>query len=247
MKEVAAIILAGGEGTRLNKGKPSHNPKVLFEVGGKPLILYSLETLKKIGIVEIVVVIGYKGEVVRKFIGEQCKFALQEKPLGTGDATLSGLGKVSAGVENVMVIYGADIYSEKTLRDVLEIHSREKPVVTFVTKILEDPAGFGRIIRNEKGRVSAIVEEKVATGPQKKIKEVNDGCYIFKKDWLSKYIKSLPLSKVKEYFLTDLVEIAIQNGSKVSTFAIKDSNGWIGVDSPGDIKYAERRLRGIKR
>lgn len=244
MKNVAAMVLCGGEGTRFNEGKPSPIPKVLYEVGGKLLIFYSLESLGAVGVGEVVVVVGYKGDEIKKALGGRYKYALQEKPLGTGDATLSGLDKVSDQIEAVMVLYGGDIYSEETLKGALSVHSKEKPAVTFVTQILDVPAGFGRIIRDDKGQIKAIVEEKVATDDQKKIKEVNDGCFVFDKKWLTENIKSLALSKAKEYFLTDLVEIAMGRGEKISTYTIKKPTDWIGVDSPEDIKNAEKRLEG---
>lgn len=244
MKGVAAIVLCGGEGTRFNEGRPSPKPKVLYEVGGKPLIFYSLEVLKKIGIDEVVIVVGYKGEEIKEAVGRGYKFALQERPLGTGDAVLAGIGKLSEKVEEVMVLYGGDIYSAKTLNGALKVYSRDDSTVTFVTKILEDPTGFGRIIRDQKGKITAIVEEKVTTSDQKKIKEVNDGCYIFERGWLEKNIKSLAISKAKEYFLTDLIEIAIQYKEKGSTYTIKDNVDWIGIDSPKDIKNAEKVLKG---
>ncbi len=249
MNNIAAIVLAAGAGTRFNKGKPSPKPKVLYEVAGIPLIFYSIEILKKIGIREVVVVVGYKGEEIKRLvgIGRRYRYALQEKPLGTGDATLAGTKRLSEEVDNVMVLYGGDIYSEKTLNGALNTHLRENPVITFVTKVLADPAGYGRIVRNQKGDITAIVEEKVATTAQKKIKEVNDGCYIFQRDWLLKNIKSLSLSGTKEYFLTDLVEIAIQQGSRVSTYTIKDLVDWIGVDSLEDIINAEKHFEWKKR
>ena len=243
MKDTGVIILAGGEGTRFNQGKPSGKPKVLYEVDNKPLINYSLEVLEKIGVGEVVLVVGYKGDEIKKALGPKYKYAIQEKALGTGDATSKGLEKISINVEEVMVLYGADIYSKKTLENVLNIHSKNDPQVTFVTKLVEDPAGFGRIVRDQEGQIKAIVEEKVATDAQKRIKEINDGCYVFEKNWLSKNIGSLSVTKVKEYFLTDLVESAIKEGSKVETYTVKDPTDWIGVDSFEDIKNAQEVLK----
>lgn len=246
MKNLAAIILAGGEGTRFNRGRPSLKPKVLYKVNGKPLIFYSLDLLKKIGISEVVIVVGYKGEDIRKVLGEKYKYALQENPLGTGDAVSKGLEKVSSEKKNVIVLYGADIYSEETIMRVIHKQINNKPIITFVTVKLESPAGFGRIVRDKIGNIKAVVEEKVATKEQKEINEVNDGCYIFNKDWLKRNISNLELSKAKEYFLTDLVEVAINENSKVETYTIDKSSDWIGVDSFDDIKIAEEKLKGSK-
>jgi bifunctional UDP-N-acetylglucosamine pyrophosphorylase/glucosamine-1-phosphate N-acetyltransferase len=244
MKSLGAVILAAGAGTRLNEGKPSPKPKVLYEVLGKPLILYSLEVLRKVGVEDVILVVGQLGDQVKEVVGGEYKYALQKDPLGTGNATLKGIDKLSDKVDTVMVIYGADIYSEEILRGAINNHLEERPPVTFVTKIIDDPTGYGRIIRDESGKVIAIVEEKVATDKQKQINEVNDGCFIFERKWLEDNINSLALSKANEYFLTDLVEIAMKSRFKVATYTITNPFDWIGVDSPEDIKYAERILRG---
>ena len=246
MRNVAAIILAGGEGTRFNQGKPSLKPKVLYKVNGKLMIIYSLDLLKKIGVGEVVIVVGYKGDEIRKALGEKYKYALQENPLGTGDAVSKGLEKISGENKNVIVLYGADIYSEETITRVISKQIEDSLIITFVTMKLEKPAGFGRIVRDKVGSIKAIVEDKVATEEQKKINEVNDGCYIFNKDWLEKNINTLKLSQAREYFLTDLVEIAINENSKVETYTLDKSSDWIGVDSLDDIKTAERKLKERK-
>lgn len=244
MKNFSAIILAGGEGTRFNQGKPSPKPKVLYRVNGKPMISYSLNLLKKIGINEVVIVVGYKGEEIKQALGRKYKYALQEKPLGTGDAVSKGLGKISEDVNNVIILYGADIYSEETISRVIDIQNNKNPIITFVTMMLDNPSGFGRIVRDRLGNIESIVEDKVATDKQKEINEVNDGCYVFNRDWLEKNISSLEVSKAKEYFLTDLVEIAINENSKVETHTIDKSSDWMGVDSLDDIRKAEENLRG---
>lgn len=244
MKNTAAIILAGGEGTRFNDGKPSKKPKVLYEVSGKPLISYSLKVLEGIGVEEVIIVVGYKGEEIRSALGNKYKYGIQKRPFGTGDATLSGLEKLSKESQNVMVLYGGDIYSEEILKSTLDTHQKENAKLTFVTVMIDNPTGFGRIVRNESGAVKSIVEEKVATKDQKKIKEINDGCYIFEREWLIKNINLLSASKIKEYFLTDLVEIAVNNKDKVSTFTLSDPKDWVGVDSFEDIEKAEKMFKG---
>ena len=243
MKDMAAIILAGGEGTRFNQGKPSLKPKVLYKVNGIPMIVYCLDLLKKIGVGEVVIVVGYRGDEIRKSLGEKYKYAFQENTLGTGDAVSKGLEKISSLNKNVIVLYGADIYSEKTITRVISKQIKDNPTITFVTMKLEKPSGFGRIVRDKVGNIKAIVEEKVATEEEKKIKEVNDGCYVFNKDWLERNINTLKLSKAKEYFLTDLVAVALNESSKVETYTIDKSSDWIGIDSLDDIKKAEKKLK----
>ncbi len=244
MKNTAAIILAGGEGTRFNDGRPSQKPKVLYEVLGKSLISYSLKVLKALGIEEVIIVVGYKGDQIKKALGEKFKYGIQKEPLGTGDATLAGLEKLSNDARDIMVLYGGDIYSEEILKSTLDTHQKENAKLTFVTVLLDNPSRFGRVVRNKSGKVESIIEEKVATKEQKKIKEVNDGCYLFERDWLIENIKSLSASKVKEYFLTDLVETAVNNEDKVATYTINDPKDWVGIDSFEDIKSVEEMFRG---
>ena len=220
MKNFSAIILAGGQGTRFNQGKPSPKPKVLYRVNGKLLISYSLNLLKKIGINEVVIVVGYKGEEIKQALGRKYKYACQEKPLSTGDAVSKVLGKLSNDTSNIIILYGADIYSEETIKKVIDIQNNKNPIITFVTMMLDDPSGFGRIVRDRLGNIESIVEDKVATDKQKEINEVNDGCYVFKKEWLERNISSLEISKEKEYLLIDLVEIAINENYKVETNTI---------------------------
>ncbi|MEX0616528.1 MAG: sugar phosphate nucleotidyltransferase [Candidatus Woykebacteria bacterium] len=247
MKNVTAVVVGGGEGTRLNEGMPSPRPKVLYEVLGKPLISYSLKALKDVGINDIIVVVGYMGEEIKKVLGPSYRYTIQKEPLGTADAALSALSRIPDETLHVAVLYGADIYTNYLLKEVISLHLEKEPEVTLVTKIMEEPGKLGRIVRDESGEISAIVEEKVATDEQKKIKEVNDGCFIFKKDWLLENIKAISLSAAKEYFLTDLVEIAINQKVKVATYTIERDGDWIGVDTTEDIKSAEELLKGQER
>src|SRR3990172_1957369 len=172
MKNIAAIILAAGKGTRLAGGAPSPRAKVLYEIGGKPLILHTLKLLKKVGIEEIILVVGHKAEEVKTVASKAYKFAFQDKRLGTGHAAKLGLAQVSSKAETVMVLNGDDsaFYKEETLKKVVEKHFSEANTITFITLEPIDPTGLGRIIR-ENGQVVEIVEEKDATRQQKKIKE----------------------------------------------------------------------------
>ncbi|MDP2671574.1 MAG: sugar phosphate nucleotidyltransferase [bacterium] len=231
MKGTAAIILAAGEGTRLNSGQPSPKPKALYEVAGKPMIHYSLEVVKKLGIEDTVIVIGHLGEQIKEALGDNYKYALQPQATGTGEAVRLGLERVNEKSEKVLVLYGADVYQKSILEVLLAQHLLEKPTISFLTAETENPTGLGRIVRDDQGNLEAIVEEKVATEEQKRIKEVNDGCYLFDRVWLEKSIKNLKLTKANEYFLTDLVELAVAEEAKIVTHKI-DTQGWFGVDTP---------------
>jgi bifunctional UDP-N-acetylglucosamine pyrophosphorylase / glucosamine-1-phosphate N-acetyltransferase len=234
VKKLSAIVLAAGEGTRLNQGQPSKKPKVLYEVNEKPMICYALEILEAMGIRDIVVVVGYLGEQVEKVVGDKVKYARQEKATGTGEAVRIGLEKIDSEAEHVLVLYGADIYRKNIIEQLVAKHSLSGSVVSFLTAEREDPTGLGRIIRDEEGKVVAIVEEKLATEEQKHIREVNDGAYLFEKNWLNRAIKDLQLTKANEFFLTDLIELAVRE--ELPLLAEKMVGmGWFGVDTPEQV------------
>lgn len=242
MKNLSAIILAAGEGTRLNEGQPSKKPKVLYEVNEKPMIFYALEVLKEIGVRDIVLVIGHMGEQVQEVVGKKVKYAYQEKASGTGEAVRIGLEKVDPSAEHILVLYGADIYRKNVVEKLISKHLLSGSKVSFLTAERENPTGLGRIIRNEQGDVIAIVEEKLANEEQKRITEVNDGGYIFEKNWLKGAIKDLQLTKVNEYFLTDMIELAVRDGLKVEAEKM-EGLVWFGVDTPEQIRLTGELIK----
>lgn len=242
MDEIGAIILAAGEGTRLNEGNPSPKPKVLYEVAGKPMLSYSLDILKALGIVDVVIVVGYLGEQVKKFAGNNYHYAIQEKAVGTGDAVRVGLEKLGPRVKKVLVLYGADIYQKAVIEKLISLHNQEKTVLGFLTAQREDPVGLGRIVRDNEGNLVAIVEEKLASAEQKLITEVNDGGYIFDRLWLETAIKQLQLTSAAEYFLTDLAELAVKQNEKITIYKI-EGEGWFGVDTQEQIERTSQKIK----
>lgn len=244
MNKVAVIVLAAGKGTRLAQGSPSPKPKVLYEVGGKPLILHTLNILKHIGLENVILVIGHKGGFVQQAVGASYKFAVQSRRLGTGHAAKVGLTQVPRGAEHVMVLNGDDsaFYKPETVKKVLDKHFRENNTITFVTLEPKDPTGLGRIVRKE-GKVVGIVEERVATEEQKKIKEVNDGLYLFDRNWIEKNLSTIKKNQVGEYYLTDLVHLALEKGEKVETYKLDDPSEWKGVNTPEELKEADDLMK----
>ncbi|HSX18696.1 MAG TPA: sugar phosphate nucleotidyltransferase [Candidatus Saccharimonadales bacterium] len=229
----AVIILASGKGTRMG-GTIS---KVLYEIAGKTIIQRTLDTLKALQPAQIVMVVGYKKKDVIKTVGKSVTYALDEKQIGTGDATRLGLAKVKKSVENVMVINGDDsaLYKPETIQEVLELHTKEENTLTFVTLEPDDPTGLGRVVRKN-GKVVGVVEERDATEKQKKIKETNDGLYVFKRDWLEKNVKNIKKSEISdEYYLLDLIEHALKGGQKISTYKLKDPQEWHGINTQQEL------------
>lgn len=241
-KDIGVIVLAGGLGKRMK----SDIPKVLLQIAGRPMIALSLENLRKAQLGEIVIVVGYKKEEVMERVGGRVKFAVQKSMLGTADAAAKGLKMISKGIKTVVVLNGDDsaFYLPETIRDVIAKHEREGAILTFVSLMKENPSGLGRVIRDEKGNLVGIIEEKEATDIQRRIKEVNDGLYVFDKDWLANSLLKVRKSPVSgEYYLVDLVAIALSGEDKVVCYQLKDNNEWFGINTREELAAADKKMR----
>ncbi|MEI7903966.1 MAG: sugar phosphate nucleotidyltransferase [Candidatus Firestonebacteria bacterium] len=236
-----AIVLAGGKGTRMK----SPLPKVLHKICNKPMISYIISVLRSLKEIEgIVVVVGYKRELVKRILPVGVKTALQKELLGTADA-VKAAGKVLKGFKgNALVLCGdTPLVTAKTISAIMGKHLGELNDVTMVTMEVKDPKGYGRIIRTGSGKVLGIVEEKSAAPKQKKIKEVNSGAYIF--DWpkLEYALGRIKKNKLKgEYYLTDAIEIFRKKGYKLGTYKVKDPAEMLGVDDVERLKSAKKIL-----
>lgn len=252
LEKVCAVILAAGKGTRMNKGEPSPKPKVLYEANDRPLISFSAEAIKQAGINNVVIVIGYMGELVRRYLDDEFNrqqqtsfiYATQEEPLGTGDAVKSALNSIPKHCTSIVVTYGDDFYDATDLRQLIEKHFHENNILTVMSAIIADPTGFGRIQRN-KGEIKGIIEHKLATEEEKKINEVNTGMYVFNLDWLRGAIGKIERNETGEYFLTDLIKIAVGEGQKISSYQMQNTNHWLGINSPEQLNKASQKLKGI--
>lgn len=239
---LAAIVLAAGLGKRIK----SRLPKVLHKIAGWPMLDYTLQILRAAKLSEIVVVVGYKRELVEKNVGGAVKFALQENAKGgTAQASEIGLKKVSLDKKYILVLYGDDsaFYKAETIKAVVDSHKRTNAVLSFVTLIKTDPTGLGRIVRDGSGRLLGIVEEKDATEAQRKIKEINDGLYVFNRGWLEKNLSRVRKSPVTdEYYLVDLIAIALKRKEKVNVFRLEDDRQWFGISTREQLAEAERKM-----
>ena len=245
MDDLAVIILAAGEGKRFNRGNPSMRPKVLLKIAGKSIITYSLETIKKFRSGQVIIVVGHKAEELKKALGSKYEYALQEKALGTADAVRCAVSVLKSKISKVLVLYGDDsaFYNFRTLKSVVSKHDSGKYDLTFITLFKRNPSGLGRIIRTKGGSLLKIVEEKIATSEERKICEVNDGCYVFEKNWLRENVSKVNMSESGEYYLTDLVAIALSQGKKVAAFRLKNENEWASVNFPKELEYADQLMR----
>ena len=251
-QNLTVVILAGGKGTRMSKNQNKHSSlarfrgqnKVTYEVAGKPIIIRILDKLKAAKLEDIVVVVGHAKNSVLELLPQNIKTAVQTRRLGTGHATKSAINKIPSSTENVLVLYGDDAfwYNPQNFEDLIKLHKVSNADVTFCTTNVENPTGLGRILRNQDNRVIGIVEEKNATENQKKIKEVNLGGFVFKKEFLKQNISKLPKNEITgEYYLTDMVDAAVKEGKKIETLNLKDFT-WRGINTPDELKAAEQLL-----
>jgi len=250
MKKINAFILAAGKGTRLNQGKPSDKPKVLYGVLGKPMVSYTLGLLRKIGIKKPVIIIGYKAASVKKALGNKTiTYVLQKKQLGTGHALLCAK-KYLKGIDTALVMGGDDsaFYKPQTLLSLIKHHQKSDSVITLLTINYPRPEGLGRIMRDNKNKIISIIEEKEATRQQKKIKEVNAGTYCFKTSWLLDNLFRIKVSdQVGEYYITNLVKMAIAENEHVTALKIRNPNEWVGVNTLEQLEEANLLMKKTKK
>jgi bifunctional UDP-N-acetylglucosamine pyrophosphorylase/glucosamine-1-phosphate N-acetyltransferase len=238
--KATAVILAAGQGTRMR----SALPKVLHPLGGKPLLQYSLELAAQIGSSSPVVVVGHGADQVRESVGDEARFAVQEKQLGTANAVQAAEGLV-AGEAGLVVVISADmpLLRPETLQELVNRQMKNDGPISMLTVISDNPRGFGRIVRAADGSVAAIVEEAQATPEQLAIHELNVGAYCFRDDWLWPALNRVQLSPKGEYYLTDLVEIAVAEGQMVQALVAEDIEETIGINTRVHLAEAEAILR----
>ncbi len=238
--KINTIILAAGQGTRMI----SEQPKVLHPVNNKPLILYSIQAAKAAGSDQPVVIIGNGAEAVKKTVGDGARFVLQAERLGTAHAVMVAESELKSQGDLVLVIAGdMPLLTEATLKQLIQRQGSNKGPLTMVTVHSKNPRGFGRVLRGMDGEIRAIVEEAQASADELKIDELNVGAYCFNSDWLWKALKKVQLSPKGEYYLTDLVGIAVTEGSRVDSIQLEDEEEALGVNNRIHLAEAERIIR----
>ncbi|MGD2162993.1 MAG: bifunctional UDP-N-acetylglucosamine diphosphorylase/glucosamine-1-phosphate N-acetyltransferase GlmU [Anaerolineales bacterium] len=235
-----AIILAAGLGTRMKSNKP----KVLHELGGKPLIKWSVEACREAFQSAPTVIVAPQAPGVREVAGEDCNFVVQEERLGTGHAVLQARPSLIKQAD-VIVVANADLpfISSETLRSLAARQERNPGPLTLLVAESEEARGFGRIKREQGGRVVAIVEQAHATQEELAIRELNVGVYAFAADWLWSNIDVLPISPKGEYYLTDLIAKAASESLQVETVRVLDEDEMIGINTRVHLAEAECILR----
>lgn len=240
-ENISAIVLAAGKGTRMK----SSVPKVLHKICGRPMVSYTLKNLRRSGVGEIVVVVSYRKNLVLRQIHGAVKVAMQENSKGgTADAAKIGFEKVSKDAKVLIVINGDDsaFYTPETIKKIIKIHKERQRKLTFMSLMKKDPTGLGRVIRRPDGLISNIVEEKDATSEEKKVKEVNGGLYVFDRDWFNENIKKVKKGPQGEFYLVDLVKIAIDQKDRMATYTLPNDDEWQGVNTPEQLIEANKKM-----
>ncbi|MEK7550163.1 MAG: Mur ligase family protein [Patescibacteria group bacterium] len=241
LKNTSAIILAAGRGSRMKDSRS----KVLREICGRPMLSYTLENLRKIGIHDLVVTVGFRKNLVINRYKGMIQFAKQQNPKGgTADAAKIGLTKIAKSTKVLIIINGDDsaFYRLKTVKNILYIHNVRDRKLTFVSLIKNDPTGLGRVVRGKNGLITKIVEEKDATEKERKIKEVNDGLYVFDRLWFEKNITKVKKGPQGEYYLVDLIKLAIDQGDRMATYTLPNDDEWHGINTPEQLIEAQMKM-----
>ena len=241
MKDMATVILAAGKGKRMK----SDLPKVLHPLNGRPMIHYVIDIAEEIGSKMTILIIGHKKELVMEATKDRkVVYVTQEQQLGTGHAVLQTKPYFIDFKGSVLVLSGdVPLLRAESLKKLIEIHNRDNPLATLLTAEMDDPSGYGRIIRNDQGFVKQIVEDKDASKEIKKIKEINVGIYIFDSASL---FETLPLlnndNSQGEYYLPDVIKIYVERKEKVAAVLTADVEETHGINSMEQLIHAEQIL-----
>lgn len=234
-----AIVLAAGKGVRMQ----SEMPKVLHHLGGKPLVLHVIDNLIHTGLKEedIIVVVGYRGEDVIQAIGNRARFVWQKEQLGTGHAVMQAEPVLQAYNGIVIVACGdVPLIKPETFSMLFSTANDPKTGAVVLTMELENPFGYGRIIRDDNGNLQRIVEEKDADPVQKAIHEVNTGTYAFKSQLLFKGLKTVTTENAqREYYLPDALTYIRSTGNTVKIIKLHDPIEGSGINSKEELAKLE--------
>jgi bifunctional UDP-N-acetylglucosamine pyrophosphorylase/glucosamine-1-phosphate N-acetyltransferase len=219
-------------------------PKVLHLLAGRPLIEHVVHTARQLDPTEIILIVGHRAELVRQTIGGRVTYAEQIRQLGTGHAVAQAEAALKDHPGDILILYGdMPLISVKTLRDLIERQAGQPGPLTMLTVVADDPRGFGRILRDETGAVSAIVEEVDCTPAQRDIKELNVGVYCIRADWLWPNLAKIEMSPKGEYYLTDLVALAVAQGHATGVATTTDLVETMGINTVEHLAEAEAVLR----
>ncbi len=243
---LSIVILAAGKSTRFK----SRTPKVLHPLGGRPILFHVLEQAAGLSDAPPVLVVGPETEEeIRRAIGDRVRYVCQRERLGTGHAVLQAQPEVDAEVDadanEVLVLYGdMPLLCEATLSRLVAAKRESGAAIAMLTVSRPDPRGFGRVLRNAEGAIAGIVEEVEATPQQRAIRELNAAVYVFDAPFLWEHLDRLePSPRKGEYYLTDLIEMAVEAGHSVVGVPVADAAEALGINTRADLAVAAAALR----
>ncbi len=241
---LTAIILAAGQGTRMK----SKRAKVLHEILGRPMVAHLLDTLGDLGVADMVMAVGHQADAVKEALQNYpVRFALQEPQLGTGHAVQVALDVVPQDTRTVLVLCGdVPLIAGESIRNLCRLHEGAGAAVTVQTVDLADGAHYGRVVRDSQGRVEAVLQAKDSRDRPEilAIGEINTGAYCFDAAFLKDALKKIPKSPVTgEIYLTDVIQIARQQGRKVEALLDPDRENLLGINSRSELAGATQAVK----
>lgn len=246
-RQLAVVIMAAGKGTRMNNPEMA---KVMFSINGKPMIEHVVDLALKLNAVRVVVVVGWKKETVINHLAQRFSSRVQcveQNPqLGTGHAVMQAEGPLRGFEGDVLVLSGdVPMLTVETAESLLSLHRSSGARATILTAVLEDAAGYGRILRNTDGSVLGIVEHKDATEEQREIKEINSGIYVFDSKLLFDSLQHItPTNAQNEYYLTDVFHYFWLHQFKVSASVAHNPLEISGINTVAQLEAAQAAMAG---
>ncbi|MBI5407276.1 MAG: bifunctional UDP-N-acetylglucosamine diphosphorylase/glucosamine-1-phosphate N-acetyltransferase GlmU [Nitrospirae bacterium] len=239
---IVTIILAAGLGKRMKSGLA----KVLHPIAGMPMILYPVRVAEEISSERIIAVIGHQADRVQEALsGRDVEIVHQAEQRGTADAVRLAMESLKGYQGRVVILCGdVPLMTAKTVSELIEAHQKGRASVTVLTTEVEDPTGYGRIVRQADGSIHKIVEDKDASDDLKGIREVNTGTYVFDSPFLSEAIREIKAENAqREFYLTDSIEIGLKKGVKVSAHKTREREEVIGVNSRIELAMVDGMMR----
>lgn len=245
LEKMGVVILAAGEGKRMQ----SELPKVMQILNGKPLIEYVVRAVKETGLVERpVVVVGASHTIVQEYLQDRARYAIQREQLGTGHAVSATEHLLKDQAEQIVVLYGdMPFITSRSIEKLAAEHAKNNNTITFMTVTVPDFIGWrryfydlSRVVRDKNGAVIKDIQMKDATRDELQVRELNTAYFCFRASWLWKHLKEVRNNNVqREYYLTDLINMAIQHGERVSTLAVEEKEA-VGINTAEQLELARQ-------
>ncbi|TFB21039.1 bifunctional UDP-N-acetylglucosamine diphosphorylase/glucosamine-1-phosphate N-acetyltransferase GlmU [Filobacillus milosensis] len=236
-----AVVLAAGKGTRMK----SKLYKVLHPVCGKPMVEHVVDQLTDLNLSEIITIIGFGSDLVKEQLGSRTKYVLQEEQLGTGHAVQMAEPYLKDKKGTTIVVCGdTPLLTGETLKELMDFHENEQAQVSVLTSKLDDPSGYGRVIRNDDNEVEKIVEHKDANNDELKVNEINTGVYCFDNELLFDALDLVSNDNSQgEYYLPDVLSIAKERSQKVVAYTTPNFEETLGVNDRVALSKAEKIMQ----